>query len=92
MIFFLQLVLTRYVNRGLLLTKAARCRSNEGTEMITKTKQNWTPGATVKVGFLTLTVVRAIPTPGDFAPDEYILRNTKGQLYSFVPHHGLCRI
>ena len=29
--------------------------------MIRNSTQNWTPGATVKVGFLTLRVVRAIP-------------------------------
>ena len=61
--------------------------------MITNSKQNWTTGATVKVGFLTLRVVRAIATPGDFKPDEYILESLKGdKFYSFVPHNGLERI
>lgn len=61
--------------------------------MITKTKQDWTAGATVKVGFLTLTVVAAVPTPGDFAPDAYILTNKAGtQLYKFVPHNGVEKI
>ena len=72
---------------------AATSCSNEGTTMITNSTQNWTPGATVKVGFLTLRVVRAIATPGDFKPDEYILESLKGdKLYSFVPHNGLERI
>ena len=61
--------------------------------MISNSTQNWTAGATVKVGFLTLRVVRAIATPGDFKPDEYILESIKGdKLYSFVPHNGLERI
>lgn len=40
--------------------------------MITKTRQNWTSGQTVKVGFLSLMVVQAIPTHGDYAPDAYL--------------------
>ncbi len=61
--------------------------------MITHTRQDWTPGATVKVGFLTLTVQRAIPTPGDYAPDAYLLTNSAGtQIYQFVPHKGLRKI
>ena len=31
--------------------------------MITRSKQDWTPGASVKVGFLILEVVECIPTP-----------------------------
>jgi len=61
--------------------------------MITKTKQNWQVGATVKVGFLTLVVKAAVATPGDFAPDAYILANQAGtQLYKFVPHNGVQKI
>lgn len=61
--------------------------------MITKTKQTWAVGATVKVGFLTLLVQRAIQTPGDYKPDAYLLSNLAGsQLYKFVPHHGLEKI
>lgn len=57
---------------------------------ITRSTQNWTPGQAVKVGFLGLVVVQCIPTPGDFAPDAYILKNAAGtQLYKFVPHNGL---
>ena len=60
--------------------------------MITKSKQVWAVGATVKVGFLSnLLVVAAIHTPGDYAPDAYILTRN-GQLYSFVPHNGLTKI
>ncbi len=58
--------------------------------MITKTKQNWAVGSTVRVGFLTLVVKAAIATPGDFLPDAYILTNAAGdKLYKFVPHNGL---
>lgn len=61
--------------------------------MINRTNQSWTPGATVKVGFLTLTVQRAIPTPGDSAPDAYLLTNAAGtQIYQFVPHKGLTKV
>lgn len=61
--------------------------------MITKTKQNWTSGSTVKVGFLSLMVVQAIPTPGDYAPDAYLLVNAaQTQLYKFVPHNGIEKI
>lgn len=61
--------------------------------MITKTKQNWTVGATVKVGFMTLRVMLMAPTPGDSAPDAYLLANMAGtQLYKFVPHNGLEKI
>ncbi|TCG09349.1 hypothetical protein BZM27_05985 [Paraburkholderia steynii] len=61
--------------------------------MITKSKQDWSIGATVKVGFLSLTVKAAIATPGDFAPDAYILVNKAGtQIYKFVPHNGVEKI
>jgi hypothetical protein len=61
--------------------------------MITRTKQNWTSGQTVKVGFLALVVVQCIPTPGDYAPDAYLLVNqAQTQLYRFVPHNGVEKI
>ena len=61
--------------------------------MITKTKQNWTVGSTVKVGFMSLTVKAAVVTPNDYLPDAYILTNAAGtQLYKFVPHNGLEKI
>ncbi|TXH53686.1 MAG: hypothetical protein E6Q97_12645 [Desulfurellales bacterium] len=61
--------------------------------MIKRSKQNWTIGATVKVGFLALVVKAAIATPGDSLPDAYILTNLAGtQLYKFVPHNGLEKI
>lgn len=61
--------------------------------MIRNSKQNWTVGQTVKVGFLSLIVRAAIATPGDSYPDAYILVNHAGdKLYRFVPHNGVERI
>jgi uncharacterized small protein (DUF1192 family) len=58
--------------------------------MISNSKQNWTVGSTVKVGFLQLKIVAAIPTPNDSLPDVYFLTNLAGdKLYQFVPHQGL---
>lgn len=61
--------------------------------MINKSKQDWTPGKAVNVGFLQLEVVRSFATPGDYLPDAYLLVNaTRTQLYKFVPHNGLEKI
>jgi uncharacterized small protein (DUF1192 family) len=61
--------------------------------MIKNTKQDWTAGKTVKVGFLALVVLAAVPTPGDFMPDAYLLVNKEStKLYKFVPHNGLTSI
>lgn len=61
--------------------------------MISKSKQNWAAGNIVKVGFMQLLVVRAIPTPGDYLPDAYILASLDHtKLYRFVPHNGLEKI
>lgn len=54
-------------------------------------KQDWTNGAKVKVGFLTLEVIEKILTPGDWLPDAYALKSDKGAFYRFVPHNGLTR-
>ena len=57
-----------------------------------RAKQDWSDGASVRVGFLTLEVVRKVATPGDYRPDLYVLWNPKtGAIYSFTPHHGLTR-
>lgn len=61
--------------------------------MITRTRQDWTIGAVVKVGFLSLRVVGARATPGDYRPDVYELESLDGsKRYEFTPHHGLERI
>lgn len=59
--------------------------------MIKSTKQNWTVGNAVKVGFLSLTVVAVVATPGDYKPDAYVL-SSKTAFYEFVPHNGLNKI
>jgi hypothetical protein len=59
--------------------------------MITKTKQNWSVGETVKVGFLSLKVTgtRAVK---DGLPDIYDLVSLDGEkTYEFIPHNGLFR-
>lgn len=58
-----------------------------------RAKQNWSVGETVKVGFITdLEVIKKIPTPGDFRPDEYVLRHrTSNRFYRFTPHYGIER-
>lgn len=60
--------------------------------MIKNSKQDWSVGKKVRVGFLTLTVKEIEPTPGDYKPDAYILEAAGGQMYRFVPHNGLERI
>ena len=59
---------------------------------ITKTKQDWSTGSTVKVGFLSLRVlgVRAVY---DGLPDIYTLESLdRRKRYEFIPHNGLSRI
>jgi hypothetical protein len=59
--------------------------------MISKSKQNWEVGSNVKVGFMSLVVLAAVATPGDYAPDAYVLTNGKA-LYKFVPHNGISKL
>ncbi len=60
--------------------------------MIKHSKQDWAVGQQVKVGFLAnLTVVAVLLTPGDYAPDAYILTRA-GVFYEFVPHNGISRL
>lgn len=63
-------------------------------------RQNWSTGQTVNVGFLKgLTVLEKIPTPGDQAPDAYVLMQAGHdansvlweRFYRFVPHKGIAR-
>ena len=61
--------------------------------MITRTRQNWSPGSTVRVGFLRLRVLASIATPGNYRPDEYALESLDGRaFYRFTPHHGIVRV
>lgn len=60
--------------------------------MITKTKQTWEAGETVKVGFLQLRILAKVATPGNWLPDQYALTDKTGdRFYRFVPHNGLTR-
>jgi hypothetical protein len=59
--------------------------------MITKTKQDWSIGKTVKVGFLNLKVT-GIRAEKDWLPDIYEMEDCKERKYEFVPHNGLSRI
>lgn len=60
--------------------------------MIKHTNQQWEIGSKVKVGFLTLTVIRKEPTPGDYKPDRYHLIDPQNlRQYVFTPHLGLER-
>ena len=58
---------------------------------ITNTRQDWSPGSKVKVGFMALTVTSIESTPGDGMPDVYHLTSQTGVAYSFTPHYGLIR-
>lgn len=59
--------------------------------MVKTSKQNWVPGQTVRVGFLSLVVLAAVPTPGDGQPDAYVLARGES-VYKFIPHFGLQKI
>jgi hypothetical protein len=60
--------------------------------MITRSKQNWGIGNTVKVGFMSLKILDC-KKEYDYLPDIYILVNEKtGDKYEFIPHNGLSKI
>lgn len=60
--------------------------------MIRNSKQVWEIGEVVKVGFISgLKVLAKVPTPGDYAPDAYVLGTAEGRIYRFVPHNGIER-
>jgi hypothetical protein len=59
--------------------------------MIKNSKQSWEVGQSVRVGFLSLTVITPLVASGDGLPGKYILTNGK-QLYAFVPHNGISKI
>lgn len=50
----------------------------------------WAPDSIVKVGYMTLRVVKRIPTPGDGKPDQWELESVDGyKTYRFAPYSGL---
>jgi hypothetical protein len=59
--------------------------------MVRNSKQNWTIGQTVRVGFLSLTVVAGLEATGDGLAGAYILTNG-AQLYAFIAHRGVHKI
>lgn len=65
--------------------------------MVTNSKQSWTVGATVKVGFMTLRVTGMssglVGKGFKTLPNGYTLETLDGsKKYSFVPHNGLVKI
>ena len=59
---------------------------------ITNTRQDWSPGKIVKVGFLQLRVL-GFRQVYDYLPDIYTLESLDGsKRYEFIPHNGLTRI
>lgn len=59
--------------------------------MINRTKQNWSIGEIVKVGFMKLKVLSA-RAEKDGLPDIYTLEAENGKKYEFIPHNGLYAI
>ena len=60
--------------------------------MIKNSKQNWSVGSTVNVGFLRLRVVSAKAVV-DCLPDIYTIESLNGERrYEFIPHNGLTRL
>jgi hypothetical protein len=59
---------------------------------IRNSKQDWSRGSIVNVGFLKLRVL-GFEAIKDGLPDIYTLESLDGRkLYEFVPHNGLTRI
>ena len=55
-------------------------------------KQDWSIGKVVKVGFLNLRILACTPVK-DGMPDIYLMESADGtRKYQFIPHHGLERI
>ncbi len=56
-----------------------------------RSKQSWSIGSIVKVGFLSLRVL-AVRAEKDWLPDIYELESLDGsKKYDFIPHNGLHR-
>jgi hypothetical protein len=60
--------------------------------MINRSKQDWSIGSTVKVGFMTL-IVDEVVAVKDGLPDIYYLHSPRnGSRYEFIPHNGLNKV
>ena len=60
--------------------------------MISNSKQDWSKGSVVKVGFMELRItgIRAVR---DAMPDIYDMESLDGsRRYEFIPHNGLIRV
>ena len=67
-------------------------KRTEGVMAITNTKQDWSIGSVVKVGFMQLRVL-GVEAINDFLPDIYTLESLDGgRQFEFIPHNGLNRI
>ena len=59
--------------------------------MIRNSKQNWSIGSVVKVGFMELRIT-GIKAVRDGMPDIYEMKSLDGsRRYEFIPHNGLIR-
>lgn len=54
-----------------------------------KPRQEWAIGNTVRVGFLTLTIIGFEPATGDGLPGAWLLNSHTGSSYRFTPYNGL---
>ncbi len=59
--------------------------------MVKSSRHNWVPGQTVRVGFFSLLVLAAVPTPGDGQPDAYVPARGES-VCKFAPYFGLQKI
>jgi hypothetical protein len=59
--------------------------------VIKNSTQSWEIGQTVRVGFLSLTVIAGLEATGDGMAGAYILTNGT-QLYAFIAHRGVHKI
>lgn len=61
-------------------------------DMIKQTKQNWTVGEKVNIGFMKGLEVVSARAEFDGLPDIYTLVSSTGKKYEFIPHNGLYAI
>lgn len=60
--------------------------------MVNRTRQNWSVGSVVKVGFMSLRIL-GVEAVKDGLPDIYTLESLDGaKKYQFIPHNGLVRL
>lgn len=57
-----------------------------------KTKNEFKEGNTVKIGFMTLTVLYQSKANEYYRPRAWISESSKGIIYQFTPYYGLERL